>query len=154
MRCHRLIAILVSVVCAAVIPAETPKDLPAAPKGFDTRRDDVERGKIEAVEYESKAVGSKRRMIVYTPPGYSKDSKYPVLYLLHGAGDDENGWTKKGSAALILDNLYADKKLVPMIVVMPNGSNPAPRRPGRRLRAGFHPGGRPGQAPTPTRTAR
>ncbi len=135
MRCHRLIAILVSVVCAAVMPAETPKDLPAAPKGFDTRRDDVERGKIEAVEYESKAVGSKRRMIVYTPPGYSKDSKYPVLYLLHGAGDDENGWTKRGSAGVILDNLYADKKLVPLIVVMPNGST-RPFGPG----GGFGPG--------------
>ena len=60
-------------------------------------------------------------MVIYTPPGYSKDSKYPVLYLLHGAGDDETGWTKKGSAAVILDNLYAAKKIVPMIVVMPNG---------------------------------
>lgn len=66
-------------------------------------------------------------MVVYTPPGYSKDAKYPVLYLLHGAGDDETGWQKKGSADVILDNLYAAKKLVPMIVVMPNGFA---RRPG------------------------
>src|SRR5262249_21675050 len=72
--------------------------------------------------YDSKAVaGGKRKATVYTPPSYSKDSKYPVLYLLHGAGDDETGWTKKGAADVILDNLYADKKLVPMIVVMPNG---------------------------------
>jgi len=60
--------------------------------------------------------------VIYTPPGYSKDTKYPVLYLLHGAGDDETGWTRRGAAEVILDNLYADKKLAPMIVVMPNGS--------------------------------
>jgi enterochelin esterase-like enzyme len=100
---------------------EKPKELPAAPKGFDTQRDSIERGKVEAVEYDSKSAGGKRRAVVYTPPGYSKESKYPVLYLLHGAGDDENGWTQKGAANVILDNLYADKKLVPMIVVMPNG---------------------------------
>ena len=74
-------------------------------------------------------------MVVYTPPGYSKDTKYPVLYLLHGAGDDETGWTRKGSADVILDNLYADKKLVPMIVVMPNGfaRGPEPSGPGALL---------------------
>jgi len=102
--------------------ADTLKELPAAPSGFDARRDGIERGTIETVEYESKSVGGKRKMVIYTPPGYSKDVKYPVLYLLHGAGDDEHGWTKKGSANVILDNLFADKKLVPMIVVMPNGS--------------------------------
>jgi enterochelin esterase-like enzyme len=95
--------------------------LPAAPKGFDARRDGIDRGQVETVEYDSKSVGAKRKLVVYLPPGYSKDGKYPVLYLLHGAGDDETGWTKKGSADVILDNLYADKKLVPMIVVMPNG---------------------------------
>src|SRR5439155_23886436 len=64
---------------------------------------------------------SKSKMVVYLPPGYSKDTKYPVLYLLHGAGDDETGWHMKGAADAILDNLHADKKVVPMIVVMPNG---------------------------------
>jgi enterochelin esterase-like enzyme len=103
---------------AAKVSATT---LPDAPKGFDVRRDGIERGKVETVEYDSKSVGAKRKMVIYTPPGYSKDNKYPVLYLLHGAGDDETGWTKKGSAAAILDNLYAAKKIVPMIVVMPNG---------------------------------
>ena len=73
------------------------------------------------MEYDSKSVGAKRKMVVYMPPGYSKDAKYPVLYLLHGAGDDETGWTQEGAADIILDNLYADKKLAPMIVVMPNG---------------------------------
>ncbi len=95
--------------------------LPPAPKGFDAKRDGVAHGKLETVEYDSKTVGVKRKMVVYLPPGYSKDTKYPVFYLLHGGGDDETGWQKKGSAEVILDNLYADKKIAPMIVVMPNG---------------------------------
>jgi enterochelin esterase-like enzyme len=93
----------------------------AAPQGFDTRRDNIQRGKVETIEHESKSFGAKRKMVIYTPSGYSKDNKYPVLYLLHGIGDDETGWQMKGSADVILDNLLADKKLVPMIVVMPNG---------------------------------
>jgi enterochelin esterase-like enzyme len=100
---------------------DAPQPFAAAPKGFDTRSDDIERGKVESVEYNSKTIGGKGKMTVYTPPGYSRDRKYPVLYLLHGAGDDETGWSKKGAAADILDNLYADKKITPMIVVMPNG---------------------------------
>src|SRR5262245_58921874 len=104
---------------AAQDKEDKPKELPAAPKGFDEKRDKIDRGKVETIEYDSKTVGAKRKAVVYTPPGYSKDSKYPVLYLLHGIGDDETGWTKKGSAEVILDNLHADKKLVPMIVVMP-----------------------------------
>jgi enterochelin esterase-like enzyme len=100
---------------------DAPQPFAAAPKGFDTRRDGIEQGKIESVEYASKTIGGKGKMTVYTPPGYSSDHKYPVLYLLHGAGDDETGWSKGGAAASILDNLHADKKIVPMIVVMPNG---------------------------------
>jgi enterochelin esterase-like enzyme len=92
-----------------------------APKGFDVKREGIERGKLETVEYDSKTVGAKRKMVVYLPPGYNTATKYPVFYLLHGGGDDETGWQKKGSADIILDNLYADKKIVPMIVVMPNG---------------------------------
>lgn len=94
---------------------------PDAPKGFSTRRDGVPQGTVETVEYESKTVGNKRKAVVYTPPGFSKDRKYPVLYLLHGIGDDETGWTNQGAAAGILDNLYAEKSIAPMIVVMPNG---------------------------------
>jgi enterochelin esterase-like enzyme len=111
---------LIPFLLPALIRAEPPSSLPPAPAGFDVRRDGVERGKVEKVEYESPTAG-KRQMVVYTPPGYSRDGKYPVLYLLHGAGDDETGWTRKGSADVILDNLYADKKLAPMVVVMPNG---------------------------------
>src|SRR5437763_183163 len=108
-------------VLAALTRADSPASLAPAPKGFDARRDNIERGKIETVEYDSKTVGAKRKMVIYTPPGFSPNTKYPVFYLLHGAGDDETGWQKKGSADVILDNLYADKKLVPMIVVMPYG---------------------------------
>jgi len=103
-------------------PATNPAEkYPAPPAGFDTRRDGIERGKVELVEYDSTTVGAKRKAKVYTPPGYSKDQKYPVLYLLHGIGGDENEWTRGGAPNVILDNLYADKKAVPMIVVMPNG---------------------------------
>jgi len=120
------LALTLAVATSAVTTADDKQQkaagkLDPAPKGFDTKRKGIERGKVETVEYDSKTVGGKRKMVIYTPPGYSKEKKYPVLYLLHGAGDDETGWSRKGSAAVILDNLHADKKLVPMIVVMPNG---------------------------------
>ena len=99
-----------------------PASLPTPPKGFDVRREGIERGKVETVEYDSKAAGCKREMRVYTPPGFSQDRKYPVLYLLHGSLSDETGWVQVGAADTILDNLYADRKPVPMIVVMPNGN--------------------------------
>ena len=101
-----------------------PDDKPAftaAPVGFDKKREGIAVGKIETVEYDSKTVGNKRKMLIYTQPGYSTDAKYPVLYLLHGIGGDETEWYKHASPDVVLDNLYADKKLVPMIVVMPNG---------------------------------
>src|SRR5439155_17155516 len=100
---------------------ETAAKFPPPPNGFDRPRDGIDHGKLESVEYDSKTVGIKRKTQVYTPPGYSKEKKYPVLYLLHGIGGNELEWTRAGSAHVILDNLYADKKLVPMIVVIPNG---------------------------------
>ena len=66
-------------------------------------------------------VGTTRKMNVYTPPGYSKDKKYPVLYLLHGIGGDELEWQRFATPDRLFDNLIADGKAVPMIVVMPNG---------------------------------
>jgi enterochelin esterase-like enzyme len=111
----------------AVVWGQSDSKLEPAPSGFASRRDGVERGKVETVEYDSKSVGDTRKMMVYLPPGYSKDTKYPVLYLLHGAGDNESGWTRNGAANVILDNLFADKKVAPMIVVMPNGSPQGPR---------------------------
>lgn len=102
----------------------TSEDVPAfepAPAGFDTFRDSIKHGKIEMVEYSSVSVGSTRKMLVYTPADYSSEKKYPVLYLLHGIGGDENEWNRFGSPSIILDNLIADGKITPMLVVMPNG---------------------------------
>lgn len=94
---------------------------PAAPAGFDQLREDVPHGKIETVEYDSKSVGTRRKMLIYTPPNYSTNTQYPVLYLLHGIGGDETEWFKHGAPQIILDNLIADKKIVPMMVALPNG---------------------------------
>jgi enterochelin esterase-like enzyme len=91
------------------------------PAGFDHRRADIPQGKIEMIEYDSKTVGTTRKMQVYTPPGYTKDQKYPVLYLLHGIGGDETEWERFAKPDVLVDNLIADGKAVPMIIVMPNG---------------------------------
>jgi enterochelin esterase family protein len=82
----------------------------------------VPHGTVETVWYQSTALGTLRRMHVYLPPGYDKDSaKYPVFYLLHGAGDSDDSWSTVGHSGFILDNLIAEKKAKPMIVVMPAG---------------------------------
>ena len=94
--------------------------LKQAPQGFDSLQTNIPQGKIDTITYDSKTVGTKRKTLIYTPPGYSKSKKYPVLYLLHGIGGDEKEWLQ-GKPQAILDNLYAEKKIVPMIVVMPNG---------------------------------
>lgn len=100
-----------------------PDDVPAfdePPAGFDRKRD-VPHGRLEMIRYESKTVGTTRNLNVYTPPGYSKDKKYPVLYLLHGIGGDEREWERVAKPDILLDNLIADGKATPMIIVMPNG---------------------------------
>jgi len=91
------------------------------PTGFDTPRVSIPHGKIDTISYNSKTVGISRKALIYTPPGFSKKKKYPVLYLLHGIGGDKKEWLNGGKPQVILDNLYADGKLAPMIVVMPNG---------------------------------
>jgi enterochelin esterase-like enzyme len=92
-----------------------------APVGFDQLNTAIPAGKVETISYNSKTVGTVRKATIYTPPGFSKNKKYPVLYLLHGIGGDEKEWLNGGSPQIILDNLYAEGKLQPMIVVMPNG---------------------------------
>jgi enterochelin esterase family protein len=83
---------------------------------------DVPHGEVTAVWYSSKSVTTPRRALVYTPPGYrNSPERYPVLYLLHGWGGDENEWLELGRTAQIMDNLLTEHKIVPMIVVMPNG---------------------------------
>jgi enterochelin esterase-like enzyme len=108
---------------------------PNPPEGFDKERQGIEHGKLEMVEYDSKSVGNKRKALVYTPPSYSADQKYPVLYLLHGIGGDENEWSRGGHPEIILDNLLADKKAEPMIIVMPNGRAQPDDRPGTNAMA-------------------
>ncbi|QEL16239.1 alpha/beta hydrolase-fold protein [Limnoglobus roseus] len=124
-RIAPLIAWAVLAGTPASAPAQSadgkPEKFPAPPGGFDKKRDGFPHGKLETVEYDSTTVGAKRKTRVYTPPGYDKGTKYPVLYLLHGIGGDENEWARNGAPDAILDNLYADKKAVPMIVVLPNG---------------------------------
>ena len=115
-----------------------PDDKPAFPNppdGFDKEREGIAHGKLEMVEYDSKSVGNKRKALVYTPPDYSADKTYPVLYLLHGIGGDENEWRRGGHPEIILDNLIADKKAVPMIIVMPNGRAQPDDRPGTNAMA-------------------
>jgi len=90
----------------------------------------VPHGTVQSQTYKSKSLGTERKIVVYTPPGYEKTAgRYPVLYLLHGAGSDETSWTQRGMAHVILDNLIADGKLKPLIVVMPFGFTAA-RAPG------------------------
>ena len=92
---------------------------------------DVPHGSVSRVWYPSKLAGFSRRMTVYTPAGYENGKqKYPVLYLLHGMGGDEEAWIATGRAAEILDNLIASGKAVPMIVVMPNGNISQQAAPG------------------------
>ncbi len=115
-----------------------PDDKPAfpnPPEGFDKEREGIAHGKLEMVEYDSKSVGNKRKALVYRPPGYSADNRYPVLYLLHGIGGDENEWRRGGHPEIILDNLIADKKAEPMIIVMPNGRAQPDDRPGTNAMA-------------------
>jgi enterochelin esterase-like enzyme len=96
---------------------------------FQTYNKDIPHGMVSDVEYWSKSLGVKRRAKVYLPPGYLASSRsYPVLYLVHGAGDSDDSWTGTGHAHYILDNLIAAGKAKPMIVVMPFGHTPD--RPG------------------------
>ena len=96
------------------------------PEGaFQTYNKDVPHGAVSTVEYWSSSLGVKRRAHVYTPPGYARGGgSYPVLYLVHGAGDSDDSWTSVGHAHYVLDNLIASGKAKPMIVVMPFGHTP------------------------------
>lgn len=99
---------------------------------FQTFDKAVPHGVVSTVEYWSGALNVRRRAHVYTPPGYEKGKGvYPVLYLVHGAGDSDDSWTSVGHAQYILDNLIAAGKAKPMIIVMPAGHTPD--RPGADL---------------------
>ena len=95
----------------------------------------VPHGTVRKVWYDSPTAGLKRRMTVYTPAGYETSKRsYPVLYLLHGMGGDENAWEELGRATQILDNLIAQGKAEPMVVVMPNGNISQEAAPGKGSR--------------------
>jgi enterochelin esterase-like enzyme len=101
-----------------------PDDVAAFPEPSDeivAVRPGIAHGQLEMIEYDSKTVGTRRKMQVYTPPGYSRNTRYPVLYLLHGIGGDETEWQRFATPNVLLDNLIADGKARPMIIVMPNG---------------------------------
>ncbi len=90
------------------------------PDGFRAERKDVAHGELKPVQYDSKTVGTKREMLVYTPPGYASDKTYPVLYLLHGIGADAGQWPYWCNAHLVVENLIAEGKIDPMLIVFPN----------------------------------
>ena len=100
-------------------------EMPGEEGAFQTFREDVPHGIVSRVEYLSETLGAKREAFVYTPPGYMDgDARYPVLYLVHGAGDSADSWTSVGHANYILDNLFAEGRAREMIVVMPFGHTP------------------------------
>lgn len=99
-------------------------------KGDLYKVNEVPHGNLSKVWYDSPTLKMKRRMTVYTPAGYDKGRNYPVLYLLHGAGGDEDSWSTLGRAVQIMDNLIAEGKVKPMIVVMTNGNIDCQAAPG------------------------
>lgn len=106
----------------------------APPAGFADPRPGVAAGRVEEFGYASGVTGTRRQALVYLPPGYSAQQRYPVLYLLHGIGGKQHEWQGYVRANAVIDNLIASGKALPMIVVMPNGralpddSTPPPER--------------------------
>ncbi|MDQ8183441.1 alpha/beta hydrolase-fold protein [Pelagicoccus sp. SDUM812005] len=94
---------------------------PEPPENYRLRRDDIDRGAIEAFRYQSGVTQTERLANVYLPPNYNEAKKYPVLYLLHGIGGDETEWIRFTQPNVILDNLIAEGKAAEMIIVLPNG---------------------------------
>lgn len=103
------------------LAADDVRTLPAPPAGFADARAGVAAGRVEELSYASGVTGTRRKASVYLPAGYSAEQRYPVLYLLHGIGGNEQEWLGYVRATAVLDNLIAAGKAVPMIVVMPNG---------------------------------
>jgi enterochelin esterase-like enzyme len=112
----------IGLLVLAVFMAPVGPAAAAPPEGYDQYRSDIPHGTVETVQYYSTTVGVDRTALVYLPPGYSTAQQYNVFFLMHGIGGDETEWYEGGgSPNIILDNLYAENKLAPMIVVMPNG---------------------------------
>ncbi len=133
---------------------ESGIEIPAHDQDFYLLKD-VPHGKVEQILFPSKSTKTDRRAFVYTPPSYNKDqnTRYPVLYLQHGWGEDETAWSNQGHANLIMDNLIAAGKIKPFIIVMTYGMTNEGFRPGAMRRPagapGAAPAGAPGAAPAP-----
>ncbi|WP_294296218.1 alpha/beta hydrolase-fold protein [uncultured Chryseobacterium sp.] len=117
----KITSLLIIGASLIIVPVAAQNTQRQAPAGFDIANAGIPHGRIDSIQYPSKTVGVTRKALIYTPPGFKKGTKYPVLYLLHGIGGDEKEWYKNGTPQIILDNLYAQGKLTPMIVVLPNG---------------------------------
>lgn len=126
------VSLLISCFCFAIY-AYGQDTVQQAPDGFDEKKEAIDRGEVQTVEYHSNTVGITRKANIYTPPGYSDENTYPVLYLLHGIGGDEREWLDHGKPNVIFDNLYDEGKLTPMIVVLPNGRAMKDDRPGEDI---------------------
>jgi enterochelin esterase-like enzyme len=138
-----------------VLNADDKPAFPDPPEGFNKLREGIPHGTLTVVPYDSKTLGTKRQVRVYTPPGYSSEKKYPVLYLLHGIGGDDREWThglNSCHADEVIDNLIADGKVQPMIMVFPDGNssmtaeNVAEREERDRARAAARASGAPAPA--------
>jgi enterochelin esterase-like enzyme len=116
---HVFLFLALAIFCTTSSSAQ--EIIKQAPAGFDVVQNDIPHGKIDSFNYKSKTIGTTRQSLIYTPPGFSKKKKYPVLYLLHGIGGDNKEWLNGGHPEVILDNLYATGKVEPMIIIMPNG---------------------------------
>jgi enterochelin esterase-like enzyme len=118
----KVVACAIALSSVFTLPAFSQGVVKQMPATFDVERTGIKHGKIDSVSWSSTTVGTVRKATVYTPPGYTASKKYPVLYLLHGIGGDEKEWLNDGGhPQIIMDNLYADGKAEPMIIVMPNG---------------------------------
>ncbi len=137
---------------------ESGIEIPAHDQDFYALKN-VPHGKVEQILFWSPSTNTARRAFVYTPPSYTRDQKvrYPVLYLQHGWGEDETAWSNQGRANLIMDNLIAEGKIKPFIIVMTYGMTNEGFRPGGGRPAaapGAAPGARPATAPGAAPAAR
>ncbi|HUR33087.1 MAG TPA: alpha/beta hydrolase-fold protein [Vicinamibacterales bacterium] len=121
-------------------PPENLDTYPVPPEGFNVVRDNIPHGEVRLVEYDSKTLGIRRPLRLYLPPGYTTARKYPVLYLQHGLGNTSTEWTQRARAPIIADNLIADGKMVPAIIVFPSGNataTPGDEKQGDRTQASY-----------------
>jgi enterochelin esterase-like enzyme len=120
--------------------AENLDAYPAAPEGFNVARASLPRGDVRVVEYDSRTLGVRRLLRVYAPPGYDANRKYPVLYLHHGLGNTSTEWIERARAPIIIDNLLAEQKIQPFIIVFPSGNAtavPGDEKQGDRTQAAY-----------------